>query len=65
MNAVTDDSNKLQSQENKINVDKMKTVPVDQRNVVNRNVVEKTVYEQLVTKIKSIKDRISRTAGFW
>ena len=43
----------------------MKTVPVDQRNVVNRNVVEKTVYEQLVTKIKSVKDRISRTAGFW
>ena len=34
----------------------MKTVPVDHSDVVNRNVVE---------KIKSIKDQISRTAGFW
>ena len=52
----------LKSEIDKIDVDKLKTVPVDLSkvsNVVNNEVVKKTVYDKLVAKVNAID-----TSGF-
>ena len=44
----------------KINVDKLKTVPVDLNklsNVVNNEVIKKTVYDKLFAKVNNIDTR--------
>ena len=53
---------KLKSEVDKIDVDKLKTVPVDfskLSKVVNNEVVKKIVYEKLVAKVNNIE-----TSGF-
>ena len=53
---------KLKSEVDKIDVDKLKTVPVDfskLTKVVNNEVVKKIVYEKLVAKVNNIE-----TSGF-
>ena len=53
---------KLKAQVDKIDADKLKTVPVNLRklnNVVNNDVVKKTVYDKLVAKVNNID-----TSGF-
>ena len=60
--AAKSDLARLTAEVNKIDVDKLKTIPVDlskQRNVVNNDVVKKTVYDKLVTKVNAID-----TGGF-
>ena len=52
----------LKTEVDKINVDKLKTAPIDLsklRNVVNDDVVKKTVYDKLVAKVNNID-----TSGF-
>ena len=47
----------LKAEEDKIDFDKLKTVPVDLsklRNLVNNDVVKETVYDKLVVKINNI-----------
>ena len=47
----------LKAEIDKINVGKLKTVPIDLsklRNVVNNDVVKKTVYDKLVGKVNNI-----------
>ena len=47
----------LKTEVNKIDVDKLKTVPVDLSelsNIVNKDVVKKAVYNKLVTKVNNI-----------
>ena len=49
--------NLIELELDKIDVDKLRTVPVDLsklRNVVNNGVVKKTVYNKLVAKVNSI-----------
>ena len=48
---------KLKDEIDKIDADKLKTVPIDLRklsNVVNNEVVKKTVYDKLVAKVNDI-----------
>ena len=48
---------KLKDEVDKIDADKLKTVPIDLRklsNVVNNEVVKKTVYDKLVAKVNDI-----------
>ena len=52
----------IKAEVNKIDVDKLKTVPVNLSklsNVVNKDVVKKTVYNKLVAKVNAID-----TSGF-
>ena len=51
---------------NNLDVDKLKTVPIDLRkpiNVVDDQVVKKTVYNQLVTKVNATDTKIPSTSG--
>ena len=55
--AAKSDLSSLKAEVNKIDVDKLKTVPVDLsrlNNVVNNKVVKKAVYDKLVTKVNNI-----------
>ena len=48
---------KLKDEIDKIDADKLKTIPIDLRklsNVVNNEVVKKTVYDKLVAKVNDI-----------
>ena len=60
--AAKSDLANLKSEIDKIDVDKLKTVPVDLSklsNAVNNDVVKKTVYDKLVAKVNNID-----TSGF-
>ena len=60
--AAKSDSASLKAETDQIDVDKLKTVPVDLsklNNVVNNVVVKKTVYDKLVAKVNKIG-----TSGF-
>ena len=64
--AVKPDWASLKAEVDKIDVDKLKTVPVDLSklsNVVNNDVVKKTVYNKLVANVRNIDTRgiISKT----
>ena len=55
--ASKSDSASLKAEKDKIDVDKLKTVPVDfinLSNVVNNDTFQKTVYEKLVAKVNNI-----------
>ena len=55
--ASNSDSASLKAEIDKIDVEKLKTVPVDLSklsNVVNNDVVKKTVYDKLVAKVNNV-----------
>ena len=55
--AAKSDFSSLKVKIDKIDIDKLKTAPVDLKklsNVVNNNVVKKTVYDRLVAKLNNI-----------
>ena len=57
----------LKSNFDKLDIDKLKTVPVDLRtlsNVVNNDRVKKTVYDKLVKKVKIMQGRQKHKKSF-
>ena len=55
--AAKSDLDSLKAEIDKVDVDKLKTVPVDVsklRNVINNDVAQKTVHNKLVAKVNSI-----------
>ena len=56
----------LKTKVDKIDVDKLETVPADLSklsNVVNNNVVKKAMYDKLVIKVNAVNTKIPSTSG--
>ena len=63
--AAKSDLASLKAEVDKINIDKLKTVPGDLSKLSNLvdNVVKKTVYDKLMTKVNAIDDTVPSTSG--